>query len=71
MSTHTRLHANKRSGKKRANGKKANKKANMFVLFEKHFGSGGDENERKMANNVNYKEMIFVIRNLIYVDVVS
>ena len=33
--------------------------------------SGGDENERQMANNVNCKEMIFVIRNLVDVDDVS
>jgi hypothetical protein len=31
----------------------------------------GDENERQMANNVNCKEMRFVIRNLIDVDDVS
>ena len=31
----------------------------------------GEENERQMANNVNCKEMIFVIRNLVDVDVVS
>ena len=28
----------------------------------------GDENERQMANNVNSKEMRFVIRNLVYVQ---
>ena len=32
---------------------------------------GGDENERQMANNVNCKEMRFVIRNLVDVDDVS
>jgi hypothetical protein len=41
------------------------------VFFQKHFRSGGDENERQMANNVNCKEMRFVIRNLIDVDDVS
>ena len=35
------------------------------------FVSGGDENERQMGNNVNFKEMRFVIRNLIDVDDVS
>ena len=33
--------------------------------------SGGDENERQMENNVNFKEMRFVIRSLIDVDDVS
>ena len=31
------------------------------------FVKWGDENKRQMANNVNCKEMIFVIRNLINV----
>ena len=34
---------------KRSNGKKANKRAN---LFENRFRSGGEENGRRMANNV-------------------
>ena len=34
---------------KKANGREAKKKAN---LFENHFRSGGEENERRMANNV-------------------
>ena len=60
--------ANKRSNKKKAN----EKKANIFVLFAKKcFRSGGDENERQMATNVNFNEMRFVIRNLIDVDDVS
>ena len=29
------------------------KTANIFVIFLKHFRSGGDENERQMANKVN------------------
>ena len=29
---------------------------------------GGEENERQMENNVNCKEMRFVIRNLVDVD---
>ena len=33
--------------------------------------SGGEENERQMENNLNCKEMRFVIRNLIDVDDVS
>ena len=33
--------------------------------------SGGEENERQMVNNVNCKEMRFVIRNLVDVDDVS
>jgi hypothetical protein len=34
---------------KRSNGRRANKKAN---LFENHFRSGGEENGRQMANNL-------------------
>ena len=34
----------------------------------KFLGSGGKENERQMANNVNCEEMRFVIRNLVDVD---
>jgi hypothetical protein len=34
---------------KKTNGRRANKKAN---LFENHFRSGGEENERQMVNNV-------------------
>ena len=34
---------------KRMNGRRANKKAK---LFENRFRSGGEENERRMANNV-------------------
>ena len=30
--------------------------------------SGGEENERQMASNVNCEEMRFVIRNLVYVE---
>ena len=30
--------------------------------------SGGEENKRQMENNVNCKEMIIVIRNLVDVD---
>ena len=57
--------------RKRANGKKANKRQIFLCFMQKHFRSGGDENERQMANNVNCKEMRFVIRNLIDVDDVS
>ena len=32
------------------------------------FLSGGEKNERQMANNVNCKEMRSVIRNLVDVD---
>ena len=49
--------ANEQKGKWK---KMANKKA-IFLKC-------GDENERQMENNVNCKEMIFVIRNLIDVD---
>ena len=45
--------------------------ANIFVLLQKCFRSGGDENERQMANNVNCKEMRFVIGYMIDVDDVS
>ena len=34
----------------------------------KFLWSGGEENERQMANNVNCEEMRFVIRNLVYVE---
>jgi hypothetical protein len=34
---------------KRSNGRRANKKAN---LFENRFRSAGEENERQMVNNV-------------------
>jgi hypothetical protein len=35
------------------NGRRANKKANRRAnLFENHFRSGGEENERQMANNI-------------------
>ena len=37
-----------RKGRKKGD-RRANKKAN---LFENHFRSGGEENERRMANNV-------------------
>ena len=37
------------------NGKKGEEKAN---LFKNHFRSGGDENEKQMANNV-MQEMRF------------
>ena len=40
------------------NGKKANKKENTFVFFRKHFRSGGEENERQMANNVTARDEI-------------
>lgn len=53
---------------KRQTKKKANKKENIFVLLQKCFRSGGDENEKQMTNNVNSKEMRFVIRNLVDVD---
>jgi hypothetical protein len=41
---------------KRSNGKKANKKAN---LFENSFRSGGEENERQMANNVMQEMRVY------------
>ena len=42
-----------------------------MCFSQKHFRSWGDENERQMENNVNCKEMRFVIRNLVDVDDVS
>ena len=52
--------------------RKRRTKRQIFLYFsQKHFGSGGDENERQMENNVYCKEMRFVIRNLIDVDDVS
>ena len=45
MTTQTRSQANKRSNKKKANEK-------YFCIFVKKIRSGGDENERQMANKV-------------------
>ena len=42
-----------------------------MYFSENHFRGGGEENERKMANNLNCKEMRSVIRNLVDVDDVS
>ena len=50
--------------RKRQTKKRANKNGKILC-------SGGEENERQMANNVNCEEMIFVIRNLVDVDDVS
>jgi hypothetical protein len=41
---------------KRSNGRRANKKIN---LFENRFRSGGEKNERQMANNVMQKMMVY------------
>ena len=46
-----------RQAKKQAR-KKANKKENIFVFYWKRFRSGGEENERQMANNVSAKDEI-------------
>ena len=48
--------ANKGSGENRQTKKKANKKAN---LFENHFRSGGEENERRMENNVTQEMRVY------------
>ena len=48
-----------------ANKQKVNKKEGKILW------SGGDENERLMENNVNWKDMRFVIRNRVDVDDVS
>ena len=40
---------------------RVNKTANFL-------SSGGEENERQMANDVNCEEMRFLIRNLVYVE---
>ena len=50
--------------KAKENKKKADKTENFCEL-------GEDKNERQMVNNVNCKEMRFVIRNMIDVDDVS
>ena len=62
MTTQIKTHT-KKSGKKTVNGKReASKMANFFVKW----GRG-----KREANNVNCKQMIFVIRNLVDVDDVS
>ena len=68
----TRLHTS---------GGRINQSANKIIIvgiweITQHGGdeilwSGGEENERQMANNVNCEEMRFVIRNLVDVDDVS
>ena len=49
---------------KRLNGRRANKKAN---LFENPFRSGGEENKRQMVNNV-LQEMIVYDGYLVCLD---
>ena len=44
---------------KKTNGRTANKKANPFVFFRKHFRSGGEENGRQMANNVMQEMRVY------------
>jgi hypothetical protein len=46
------------------NGRRANKKAN---LFGNHFRSGGEENERQMVNNV-MQEMRVYDGYLVFLD---
>ena len=41
---------------KRSNGRRENKKAN---LFENHFRSGGEENEGRMTNNVMQEMRVY------------
>ena len=41
------------------NERRANKKANIFVFFRKRFRSGGEENERQMANNVMQEMRVY------------
>ena len=43
-----------RQASKRANKKKAKRQTeNIFVFLQKRFRSGGEENERQIANKVN------------------
>ena len=42
----------KQKANEKMKGRRANKKANLFVFFRRRFRSGGEENERQMANNV-------------------
>ena len=42
----------KQKANEKMNGRRANKKENLFVFFSNRYRSGGEENERKMANNV-------------------
>ena len=41
------------------NERRANKKVNIFVLFQKHFRSGGEENERQMENDVMQEMRVY------------
>ena len=60
MTTQTRAHTKTDLTRKRRTKKRANKMTNFCEV-----------GERKMENNVNCKEMRFVIRNLVDVDDVS
>ena len=55
MATQANIRSNERRAKKMAN------------LFENHFRSGGEENERQMANNV-MQEMRFYDGYLVCLD---
>ena len=46
----------KAHGNTRSNERRAKEKAN---LFEDHFRSGGEENERRMANNVMQERRVY------------
>ena len=58
----TRTHTKTDPARKRRTEKERQIKRQIFVKW-------GEENERKMANNVNCKEMRFVIRNLVMLKI--
>ena len=61
----TRLHSKTNPARKQQTEQERKIKRQFFVKW----GRGKREaNERQMANNVNYEEMRFLIRNLVYVE---
>ena len=46
-------------GERKDNEKRANKQANLLYFSENRFRSGGEENERKMANNIMQEMRVY------------
>ena len=49
-------HTSKQNANKKTNGRRAKKKVN---LFENRFRSGGEENKRRMENNVMQEMRVY------------
>ena len=49
-------HTGKQNTNEKTNGRRAKKRAN---LFKNHFRSGGEENDRQMANNVMQETRVY------------